>query len=150
MAFREGINKQGASQAKGKREQPVRGWLSIRIAGFHDFADRHMKRRQTDVGVSIPIGVRETGEVKWSGTNSLVYLSEIKEVKQMETGLYCVCIFHQDDSVTPIIHDVCHAVAKSIARHYNRIIAKEITDPYDDTYCMTFSQDYCTNWRDFI
>ena len=64
--------------------------------------------------------------------------------------LYVVCIFNADDTVKPIAHNLGKAVANSIQRHYNRIIARENRHPNDDTYCMMFSQTYCTNWRDFI
>ena len=64
--------------------------------------------------------------------------------------LYVVCIIDSHDVVTPIAHNLSKATAKSIHRHYNRIIARENRNPYDDTCCMMFSQTYCTNWRDFI
>ena len=63
--------------------------------------------------------------------------------------LYVVAIFHANDTVTPITHNVPKATAKSICRHYNRILDREITNPMDDTCCVMFSQTYCTNWRDF-
>ena len=68
--------------------------------------------------------------------------------------MYAVAILvdngFMSDTIIPIIHNVNRAVARSIARHYNRIIDREKGNPMNNTHCMIISQDYCTNWRDFI
>ena len=64
--------------------------------------------------------------------------------------LYAVAIMDQYDRVTPITHNVTREIANSICRHYNKVIAREKRDPWDDTTCIMLSQTYCTNWQDFI
>ena len=69
-----------------------------------------------------------------------------------ETSLFCVAILHSAnnfESTIPIIHNVTREIAKAITRHYNKIFERK-NDPWDDTTCIMLSQDYCTNWRDFI